>query len=345
MSKERLYIYDTTLRDGQQTQGVQFSTDEKQTLARALDDLGIDYIEGGWPGANPTDSAFFEARPDTNAQFILSYQFLFAVRDHRHLFEPMLEVAKKAKFIQSGYSGMDDPFLQAVLKETSAIVANASSIYGKPMANYVLAQMLRWNKRIDLHIELQKEKKWMPNGGDGELTNKNLVIYGYGGIGKEIARIAKSFEMNVTGIRRSPVSCEFADEVKTPEDLMDMLPFADFLVTVLPDSEHTRNLIDKKVFKQMNPQSMFINVGRGSAVNEVDLAEALNTGEIAAAALDTTRKEPLEKDSPLWEANNCYITPHDSAHSLMSLPRSFNLFLENVANLKDGKPIKNLFEL
>ena len=52
-----------------------------------------------------------------------------------------------------------------------------------------------------------------------------------------------------------------------------------------------------------------------------------------------------EKDSPLWEANNCYITPHDSAHSLMSLPRSFNLFLENVANLKDGKPIKNLFEL
>ena len=69
MSKERLYIYDTTLRDGQQTQGVQFSTDEKQTLARALDDLGIDYIEGGWPGANPTDSAFFEARPNTNAQF------------------------------------------------------------------------------------------------------------------------------------------------------------------------------------------------------------------------------------------------------------------------------------
>jgi len=69
VSKERLYIYDTTLRDGQQTQGVQFSTDEKQTLARALDDLGIDYIEGGWPGANPTDSAFFEARPDTHAQF------------------------------------------------------------------------------------------------------------------------------------------------------------------------------------------------------------------------------------------------------------------------------------
>lgn len=60
MTRERLYLYDTTLRDGQQTQGVQFSTAEKITIANALDGLGVDYIEGGWPGANPTDSAFFE---------------------------------------------------------------------------------------------------------------------------------------------------------------------------------------------------------------------------------------------------------------------------------------------
>ena len=66
---ERLYLYDTTLRDGQQTQGVQFSTPEKGAIARALDGLGVDYIEGGWPGANPTDSEFFEARPETRATF------------------------------------------------------------------------------------------------------------------------------------------------------------------------------------------------------------------------------------------------------------------------------------
>lgn len=69
MTKERLYLYDTTLRDGQQTQGVQFSTAEKQQIAHALDSLGVDYIEGGWPGANPTDSEFFESRPDTKATF------------------------------------------------------------------------------------------------------------------------------------------------------------------------------------------------------------------------------------------------------------------------------------
>jgi 2-isopropylmalate synthase len=69
MTRDRLYLYDTTLRDGQQTQGVQFSVAEKVQIAQALDTLGLDYIEGGWPGANPTDSDFFAARPETCATF------------------------------------------------------------------------------------------------------------------------------------------------------------------------------------------------------------------------------------------------------------------------------------
>jgi 2-isopropylmalate synthase len=69
MTRTPLSLYDTTLRDGQQTQGVQFSSDEKTQIAAALDALGLDYIEGGWPGANPTDSAFFDTRPQTRATF------------------------------------------------------------------------------------------------------------------------------------------------------------------------------------------------------------------------------------------------------------------------------------
>ena len=69
MTRERLCLYDTTLRDGQQTQGVQFSVADKTQIATALDALGVDYIEGGWPGANPTDSDFFAARPQTKATF------------------------------------------------------------------------------------------------------------------------------------------------------------------------------------------------------------------------------------------------------------------------------------
>jgi len=213
---------------------------------------------------DPKDPSWDDV-PESDA-FFLSYQFLFAVRDNQALFEPMLKLAKKMKFIQSGYAGMDDPFLQAVLNETDAIIANSSSIYGIPIAHYVFSQMLRWNKRIDLHIDLQKEKHWMPNGGDGELTGKNLIIYGYGGIGKEVAKIAKAFGMNVVGIRRNPKDCDFADEIKTPGDFLGLLPLADFLVMALPDSVETRNVIDKEVLKKMNPQGMLINVGRGSAI-------------------------------------------------------------------------------
>ena len=69
MNKEQLYVYDTTLRDGQQTQGVQFSLAEKHQIAATLDKLGLDYIEGGWPGANPVDSEFFGSSPDLRATF------------------------------------------------------------------------------------------------------------------------------------------------------------------------------------------------------------------------------------------------------------------------------------
>ena len=69
-ARDRLYLFDTTLRDGQQTQGVDFSVPDKIRIARALDDLGLDYIEGGWPGANPTDSDFFANAPETKAKFL-----------------------------------------------------------------------------------------------------------------------------------------------------------------------------------------------------------------------------------------------------------------------------------
>src|SRR5215217_7489567 len=65
-AKERVYLFDTTLRDGAQTQGVDFSVEDKRTMAQALDQLGIDYVEGGWPGANPTDTAFFNDQPALN---------------------------------------------------------------------------------------------------------------------------------------------------------------------------------------------------------------------------------------------------------------------------------------
>ena len=72
-TKERLYIFDTTLRDGQQTQGVTFSLDDKFRISQLLADIGIDYIEGGWPGANPVDSEFFDKRREFGSTRLVAF--------------------------------------------------------------------------------------------------------------------------------------------------------------------------------------------------------------------------------------------------------------------------------
>ena len=293
---------------------------------------------------DPKDSSnpSWDSIPECDA-FFLSYQFLFAIRDNHELYKPLLNLTKRMKFIQTGYAGMDDPFCQAMLKESDAVIANASSIHAIPISHYVFSQMLRWNKRIDQHIELQQEKNWSPMGGDGELTNKTLLILGYGGIGKEVAKLGKAFGMNVIGIRRNPEVCEFADQVMTMDSLEEFLPLTDFLVLALPNAKDTNNVINKSVLEKLNNSAMLINVGRGNAVNEQDLANALNKDELAAAALDTTKVEPLDSSSDLWKAKNCFISAHDSAHSLLGLPRAFQLFMENVKNYKENKPITNLY--
>ncbi len=294
---------------------------------------------------NPLDSTDpdWETIPESDALF-MCYQFLFAARDNPKIHEALLSLAKRMKFLQSGFAGMDAPILQDVLKIENVHIANASSVYAIPIAHYVFSQILRWNKRIDHHIEYQQSKNWAPIAGDGELTNKTLVILGYGGIGSQVAKLGKAFGMRVTGIRRSPQDDEYADEVLGLDQFEELLPLTDFLVLSLPDSSQTRDIINKDILEKLNSSAMLINVGRGTAINEQDLVNALNNGEIAAAALDTTKVEPLDTNSSLWTIKNCFISAHDSAHSLLSLERAFRLFFNNIKNIKEGVPIINLYK-
>ncbi|MDC1013112.1 D-2-hydroxyacid dehydrogenase [Gammaproteobacteria bacterium] len=293
---------------------------------------------------NPLDSIDpdWETIPESDALF-MCYQFLFAARDNPKIYDALLSLAKRMRFIQSGFAGMDAPILQDVLKIENVCIANASSVYAIPIAHYVFSQILRWNKRIDHHIEYQQAKTWAPIGGDGELTNKTLVILGYGGIGREVAKLGKAFGMRVTGIRRNPQDDEYADEVLGLDRFEELLPLIDYLVLSLPDSSQTRNIINAHILEKLNSSAMLINVGRGTAINEDDLTNALNDEKIAAAALDTTKVEPLDPNSSLWTTKNCFISAHDSAHSLLSLERAFALFFENIKNIQNGQPIKNLY--
>ena len=121
MSKERLYIFDTTLRDGAQTQGVHFSIDEKAKIAHALDDLGVDYIEGGWPGANPSDTEFFQKGLDLKNSTFTAFG-----------------MTKK-----TGRSAENDPGLSAILNSNT----NAVCLVGKS-----------WDFHVDVALGISKEK-------------------------------------------------------------------------------------------------------------------------------------------------------------------------------------------
>ena len=293
---------------------------------------------------NPLDSndPDWESIPESDALF-MCYQFLFAARDNPKIHDALLSLAKRMKFLQSGFAGMDAPILQDVLKIENVHIANASSVYAIPIAHYVFSQILRWNKRIDHHIEYQQSKNWAPIAGDGELTHKTLVILGYGGIGSQVAKLGKAFGMRVTGIRRNPQDDEYADEVLGLDRFEELLPLTDYLVLSLPDSPQTRDIINADILEKLSNSAMIINVGRGTAINEEDLSDALNGEKIAAAALDTTKVEPLDASSSLWTAKNCFISAHDSAHSLLSLERAFELFFQNIKNIKNGDQIVNLY--
>src|SRR5262245_31847967 len=117
MTRERLYIFDTTLRDGAQTQGVDFSVEDKRQIALALDSLGVDYIEGGWPGANPTATAFFGERPPLGTARFTAFG-----------------MTKR-----SGRSAANDPGLSAVLDAR----ADAVCLVGKT-----------WDFHVDIALEI-----------------------------------------------------------------------------------------------------------------------------------------------------------------------------------------------
>ena len=175
----------------------------------------------------------------------------------------------------------------------------------------------------------------------GELTDMTIGIAGFGGIGQEVARLAKAFRMKVYATKSTPVLSDNLDKLFKPSELDEMLEQSDFVVNCLPSSEETHKVFSSDQFKAMKSSAMFINVGRGESVDESSLAEALIKKEINCAAIDTTDPEPLVQDSPLWTLANCFITPHDSAWGPRAPERAVELFIENYRRLLEGKKLIN----
>ena len=278
-----------------------------------------------------------EGKPDVA---FISYELMFKSLRSEDFFKKYLDLIRGSSFVQGSWAGIETKEAQELIKH-SQFFCHGGGIHAIPIATYVFAQMLRSIKSIDEHIDLQKNKDWKQITSVGELTDMTIGITGFGGIGQEVARIAKAFRMTVFATKRTPVSSDNLDRLFRPAELNEMIKDCDFVVNCLPASDETSKVFSKEQFDLMKESAMFINVGRGESVDEEGLALALKKNEIKCAALDTTDPEPLDEDSPLWTLANCFITPHDSAWGPRAPQRAVDLFVENYKRFKSGEKLIN----
>lgn len=168
-----------------------------------------------------------------------------------------------------------------------------------------------------------------------ELEGKTLGLFGFGNIAQRVAKMARVFGMRVIYYSRTPKTFEGATQV----NFDTLLAESDFLSLHAPLTPETENTFDTEAFLKMKPTAYFINTARGGIVNEPALAEALNKGVIAGAAVDVTAKEPLTEESPLFGAKNCIYTPHVAWGAYETRQRLINLAYDNLKSFCDGRPI------
>ena len=238
------------------------------------------------------------------------------------------------KWVQANWAGVE-PLLDPALRR-DYILTNARGVFGPLMSEFVFGYLLLHERKILQRLAAQKEQRW-DTTLTGTLRGKTIGLLGVGSISAELARTAKFFGLSVRGFTRSSESCPDVDEY-FHDDLPTFVSKLDYFVSVLPNTAETRHIINTTVLNALPKQAIFINVGRGSVVDESALVHALERRAIAGSVLDVFEQEPLPAEHPLWSAPNTFITSHTSAPSFPS--DIANLFIENYRLYVEGKPLK-----
>jgi phosphoglycerate dehydrogenase-like enzyme len=238
-------------------------------------------------------------------------------------------------WVQSIWAGVE-PLLDSALRR-DYILTNARGVFGEFMSEYVIGYLLAHERKIFERAQAQQSKEWN-NSLTGTLRGKTIGLLGVGSIGAEIALTAKFFGMTVRGYTRDSETSTHVDMYYHGSDLLDFANGLDYLVSILPNTKDTRKIVNADLLNALPPHALFINVGRGSAVDEFALIGALNQNRIAGAVLDVVEQEPLPKEHPFWTTPNLFMTFHTSAPSL---PEDItNLFIENYELFNEGQPLK-----
>jgi phosphoglycerate dehydrogenase-like enzyme len=239
------------------------------------------------------------------------------------------------RWAQASWAGVE-PLLDPSLRR-NYILTNARGVFGGLMSEYVFGYLLVHERKIFERAEAQKNKIW-DTSLTGQLRGKTIGLLGVGSIGADVAQMAKTFGMTVRGYTRGSETSKQVDKYFHGDGLLEFVDGLDYLVSILPNTKDTRKIVDEKVLNALPPHALFMNVGRGSAVDESALLKALQENKIAGAVLDVFEQEPLPKEHPFWETLNLTMTFHTSAPSL---PEDIaRVFIENYKLYIEGKPLK-----
>ena len=241
--------------------------------------------------------------------------------------------------LATGYNQVDT----LACKERNIPVCNVPTYSTPAVAQFTIALLLEQCHKIGHHSQLVHDGAWTRcqnfcfwSSPQLELWRKTLGIIGFGRIGQAVAKIAKSLGMNILVTSRTHYP-QFAGEV-TYVDMDTLLANSDVITLHCPLFPETTEIINKDTIAKMKDGVILLNTSRGGLVNEQDLADALHSGKIAAAAVDVVTKEPIQTGNPLLSAPNCTITPHMAWAPLESRRRLLECVAGNIAAFLNGHP-------
>lgn len=252
----------------------------------------------------------------------------------------LFAVAPKLRWYHSVGAGVENLVNVPEFRERGIVLTNNSGAYDIQIAEHALAFILAAAKRLHVYRDQQARRNWKEHRQD-ELRGSTLVVYGLGSIGAEIARLGSGLGMRVIGVRRRVEPVPGVDRIVPPELLDDVAAEADYLAIAAPLTRETRGAISRDVIARMKKTAWIVNIARGAIIDEEALVDALKSGRIGGAGLDTLTVEPLPVDHPLWAFENVMISPHSSNSSPRTRERTVALFVENLRRFKSGEELLN----
>ncbi|MGV8860325.1 MAG: D-2-hydroxyacid dehydrogenase [Pseudomonas sp.] len=251
------------------------------------------------------------------------------------LLATLLRQRHTPQWLQSTWAGITPLLVEGLPREYR--LTRAVGIFGQVMAEFVLTYMLGHEREVLARLVSQVERKWDNRLGQS-LAGRKALIVGAGDIGQSVAQFLLPFGVELYGIASAPRTQAPFVEVGALTDLDRLVGEVDYVINLLPNTPETHDLFDAKLFAKFKPTGVFINVGRGVAVVDADLVEALKEGHLAGAVIDVCRQEPLPQRHPFWTAWGLLLTGHSSAPT--SPAAMVRLFVDNVRAFQAGEALR-----